>query len=419
MNLDDESQISAFLDDELDPGERLLVAWSIESSPDSARQLADLKAAGALVGGLERPAIPRDLSVAIALEIASSKKPRRRSLTQAGRFAAAIGGVGALAASLMLAVTLLHRSLHDDPNPRLVTLDAPPAHRTNPNHSSESIPQAPSSHPAVSTRQGSTDPIAPSVSTALARSGQDQGFAKSRVPVEPAGVEGPEPARPAQVDAMLGHRKVLRALIVTDVLERTKTRVRSLIEGDGGLEAEFGQITLAQGIVVDPDQPGEAEVYSVVMDSQGCQPFLDRLRREFPSIKVEDEPEPSLVTQLTEVGQVALFSRVRPAQLGSPPGEFSTVVAAKAASTPDHFPAPSVVPIDPTLPRTADLAKAESGLSGVGGEIRRSDPPAAPRHDSALSPLRKGSLLPRLRSKTKSDDEPVTVLVWITRPPKR
>ncbi len=412
MNLDDESQISAFLDDELDPGERLLVAWSIESSPDSARQLVDLKANGALVQGLERPAIPRDLSVMIALEIASSKKPKHRSITRVGRFAAATGGVVALAASLMLAVTLLHRSLHDDPNPPLVSLNAALAPRTDFIHSSESTPQAPSSDPAASTRQGSTDSTLPPAPTALAQSGQARSLSRSRRTTEVPEGDAPEPARPDQVDAMLGHRKVLRALIVTDVLDRTSDRVRSLIEGDANREAEFGRITLAQGIVVDPDRPGEAEVYSVVIDEPGCQPFLDRLRLAFPSIAIENEPEPSVVTQLTEVGQAAVFSKVRPAKLGSPPNELSTLVAAKAGAAADHFPAPIVVPVDPTLPPgdDADVAQVVGAPTVAGGEIRRPNPPNAARHDPAVAPLMK---------KTKSSNEPVTVLVWITRPSKR
>ena len=401
MNLDDQSQISAFFDDELDPGDRLLIAWSIESSPASAQELADLKATQGLVRGLDRPAIPRDLSPAILKAISPTSKKPRPTTRAAARIAAALVGIGSIAASLFLALTLLHRSLHDDSKFELTPSVASPEDRTNSLiHPPLILADATPDRSTASTRPGMT---APSV---VGSDSRPIKLAEAKA----TGIEGIEPARPGQVDAMLGHRKVLRALIVADVLDPTSNRVRSFIERDLGREPVFGRITLTQGIVVDPDRPGEAEVYSVVMSEPGCGPFLDRLRRAFPSMELEGEPEPTLVTQLTEVGQVAVFSGVRPARLGSPPGEISSVVAARAVAHQDHFPPPSIVPLDPTAPRMSDPSPGTGEVS----------PRVVQKSNVALSVSAAPPVgnPPGSPSSPHADDELVTVLVWVTRSPK-
>ena len=403
MNLDDESQISAFFDDELDPGDRLLVAWSIESSPASAQQLADLKASQGLIRGLDRPAIPRDLSPSILKAITPTNKKPRLTTRAAARIAAALIGVGSIAASLVLALTLLHRSLHDDSKLELNPFVAATENRTHPLiHPPLLLADATTNQSTASIRPGTID------SSIVDSDIQPIKLAQAKA----TGVDGPEPARPGQVDAMLGHRKVLRALIVADVLDQTSSRVRSFIEKDPDREPVFGRITLTQGIVVDPDRPGEAEVYSVVMSEPGCGPFLDRLRRAFPSVELEGEPEPTLVTQLTEVGQVAVFSGVRPARLGSPPGEISSLVAARAVATQDHFPPSNIVPLDPTAPRTLALSP------GAGEASTRVVQNATTSESLRASAEPFGGSPPGSHSDTKRDHEPVTVLVWVTRSSK-
>ncbi len=153
---------------------------------------------------------------------------------------------------------------------------------------------------------------------------------------------------------MLGHRKVFRALIVADVFDQASRDVRSIIEHDALREPEFGRITLAQGIVIDPDHPGEAEVYSVVMDEPSLRPFLDQLRAKFPGVELHAETEPALVTQLTEVGQVAVFADVRPARLGSPPREIPGSSPPRRGQEP--HPAPAVAQFDPTQPPAGRFA---------------------------------------------------------------
>ena len=71
MNFDD-SQLSAFLDEELDPGDRQLVAWSLESSSVMAQQLADFRSIQGEIAGLERPAIPVDLTANFGVRMDTS-----------------------------------------------------------------------------------------------------------------------------------------------------------------------------------------------------------------------------------------------------------------------------------------------------------------------------------------------------------
>ena len=412
MNFD-ESQLSAFLDEELDPDDQTLVAWNVESSSAIAQRLADLKEARSAVAGLERPTIPVDLSAAVLADIAQwQKRQRRRTLAGAGRLVASVVGIGSLAASLLFALFLLYQPLHDNKTSRLFAFGGPAEPR---NHPPRSLPR-PREIVALTPPGRSTLPEQlgePSVDRAPAQPSSVVNDLKMIDPIvqvtEP--VDGPDPARPGQVDAMLGHRKVWRALIVTDLLDQTARRVRSLIEQDSAREPEFGQITLTRGIVVDPDQPGEAEVYSVVMNESSSEAFLAQLEREFRDVQIDAEPDPATITHLSEVGQVAVFSGVRPALLGSIPAEVKTLVAAKGAPTGDHIRLPAPGPFDPGgfQSDSLDDARVARNLSGTDLILRKMTTPAAPLGSQQGQQVEKPG-------KPVAAAEPVTVLVWVTRP---
>ncbi len=404
MNLDDESQLSAFLDDELDPGDRSVVAWSVESSPLLAQQLAEFQATQALIQGLDRPSIPLDLSAAILTRITRANRPKaRRSTAGVARFAASLVGVASVAASLMLAIVLLHKTLHQNLAPVVVAGGVDPAR----SHLSDNtlLSAAPA---ANATAAKPAAPLAPqSAIVALAPPGlrPPQGRA-----VEPPKAADAEPARPGQVDALLGHRKVVRALIITDALDQSARKVQAMIEQDGAREPDFGRITLARGIVIDPDQPGEAEVYSMVINESGLPPFLDRLRAAFPSMTFAPETEPTLVTQLTEVGQVAVFSDVRPARLGLPPHDVQALVAAKrAGASQDSILRSTVVRMAPNSDHSDDLPTNDEART-------QSHPPTLDSKAAMdLTHVPGGAALVRPTPKVSVDNEPVTVLVWVAR----
>lgn len=412
MNFDDDSQLSAFLDDELDPGDRMAVAWEVESSTATARQLADLQVARDLIRGLDRPAIPGDLAAAVLAGLAA-RQPRPtpgRSPRGARRLAAAIVGVASMAATLMLAVVVLHRPLHDDARPWLFS-------RLNPAEQARHDLDPLLAAPTVAA-EADRAPLAPSsfIPSDLARSRANPRVAKPTAAnsvraAEVTAAKEPNPARPGQVDAMLGHRKVFRALIIADVFDQASRDVRSIIERDGLREPEFGRITLAQGIVIDPDHPGEAEVYSVVMDEPSLRPFLDQLRAKFPGVELQAETEPALVTQLSEVGQVAVFADVRPARLGLPPREIPGIVAAIGGGQENHIPAPAVAQFDPTQPPAG-------GFAGDPLDRARFADKADARADFLGKAARSAPVQPKTPTIPRISTEPVTLLVWVARPPR-
>jgi len=407
MNLDDESQLSAFLDDELDPGDRPVVAWSVESSPLLAQQLAEFQATQTLIQGLDRPSIPLDLSAAILTRITRANPPKvRRSTAGVARFAASLVGVASVAASLMLAIALLHKTLHQSLAP-VVVADGADSLRSHP---SDNTP--PSAVPAPAANVAAVKPAAPLAPqpavvalAPLSLRKQPQG----RV-VEPPKAADAELARPGQVDALLGHRKVVRALIITDALDQSARKVQAMIEQDGAREPDFGRITLARGIVIDPDQPGEAEVFSMVVNESGLPPFLDRLRAAFPSMTFAPDTEPTLVTQLTEVGQVAVFADVRPARLGLPPRDVQALVATKrAGASQDSSLRSTVVQVDPNSDHSDDLPTNDEART------QSHPPPLNGKAAMDLTQVPGGAALVRPTPRVSGDNEPVTVLVWVAR----
>ena len=396
MNLDDETLLSALLDDELDPVGRAAVASEVASSPSAAGVLADLGAARALVRGLDRPAIPVDLSAAILTAIPPRVR-RRRSLAGAGRLAASVVGMASIAASLLFAVALLFHALHEVDQPRPAQLAQSAPHRTDPIPSN---PPIPGEVDAVTDRskslaiEATPPPIARGNGDGEARLQKRARAAAPAVAVAAAPeVVGPESARPGQLDALLGHRRVVRAVIVAEGLDQASRRVRTLIEQDADREPEFGQVSLAQGMVVDPALPGAAEVFVVVLPESGRDGLVGRLRSEYGNIRVEDEAAPATVAQLTEAGHAGIFAGARPAPLGPAPGGIAALHAAKAAGQSEPIAAPAASGRPPGDP----LAAARVVLDPPGDFAK----PAAP----AAAPARPGR-------------EPMTVLVWVTRGPR-
>jgi len=390
MNLEDESLLSGYLDDELDPADRLDVEWAVESSPPLADRLRGLASARDAVGGLGRPAVPRDVAFAIVADLAASRtrslRPGRlAALARSGRLVAALAGISTMAASLFLALTLLHLSTHDDGDARkllAIFKNSPPA--VAPGRPHPIKPAGPIASPPPPQLIAKGLPATPPETSPR---GPARPAPVVRPEVAAAGAREPEGRR--AVAGMVGQPRVLRALIVTDVIDASE-RVRSLIELDPRKTPEFGRITIAQGIVVDPDRPDEAEVYPVVLDEGSCKPFLDRLRREFPGLRVEREVGAELLTQLPEVGQVSIFRGTGAAGLGDPPAESLRYIAHKAETGGPAEDA-DLLPLGKPRPRHSGDEPADELATADGGPIR--DPRRGP-------------------------GDPVTVIVWVTRPPR-
>ena len=423
MNLDDESLLSAFLDDELDPGDRQAVAWQVESSPEVTARLAELRGVQVAVQNLSRPVVPVDLSAAVLARLtprgpATGTAPpvlpmpvrfRRRRWATAARAVASLVGVGSVAASLLFALVLLFNALHETDRPAETSIVA-----------TESTPNRthPTPAPTIAARQTrSLAPVAdlaPAAPPAPAKVAQEtlvvveraksplpdqsrRSLAKSKEPVATvAEVDSRAASRPEPVDTMLGMARVSRVVIPTDTLDQTAQRVRQIIDEDADRAPEYGQISLTGGIVVDPGQPGAAEVYPVVLREADARAFLVKLRREFAEAAVEDEAAPALVTQLAEVGPVALHFRINPSRLGEPPHNLNPFVATKAS--------PVEVDLD------GDLAAKPRDKSPLGNLIdqqrqRQGVHRAADQVQTTLGRPAGGPTNPG----------PVTILVWVAR----
>jgi hypothetical protein len=312
MNLDDESLLSAYLDDELDPADRLAVEWSIETNPPLAEQFRLLVQMRNAVSSLPRPSIPCDLAPVIDARLAINRRRERiKTLARPASLALVFSGFFSIAASLIFALILLNHSLHDSVSPaQLVDHPAPP-----------SVPQLtqPAVHP--------TDPTQITLNTL-----------PEVVQPKPSRVTLPQPqpieekreieARHA-VDGMLGQPHIRRILIATDFLEAP--RVKDLIDADARKNPEFARITICQEIVIDPECAEAAVIYAVPMHERDRKAFVGQLARSFPNLVEEtEETSPDVVTQLTEVGQIALFSGTKAAPLVEPPHGLGSFIANKA-----------------------------------------------------------------------------------------
>ncbi len=389
MNLEDETFLSAYLDGELDPADRLAVEWAVESSPALAEQIRELGQARAAVVHLGRPRMPRDLAPAVVGRlVAARRRAQLRDLVRPGKHALAASAVLAMAASLFLALIVLHRSTHENHQFGLFAtwFGNDPAARTHPIPDIRHAP-APTPAPSIANHV----PPRPARPATAARNSA------------PRWAEDPAEARArARVAGMVGgHRSAIRALIVTDA-SGDSDRVRSLLQADARKVPDFGRISIDQGIVVDPAWPEGADVYPVVLDERGCQPFLDRLRAAFPSLRIEPSVDAELLTQLPEVGGISLFRGVEAAPLGDPPLGLRPFIAALDRGPDSLFAEPALLD--------------QLGTRPPAGPARGHDRPVPDARDRP-APLARAGEGPA--SAGRDDPGGVTVLVWVTHPARR
>ena len=285
----------------------------------------------------------------------------------------AVAGLSAMAASLLFALLLLHRAMHPSPDlPQMARQnpeDAPPS-----THSIADPDSIPATKPPI-VQDAPTPPP----------------HEKSRLSL--VEYDSPEEIREREdrlkVTRMLENPDVRVLLITTDVIDASNV-IQGLIQKDARATPDFGRITLRTGIVVDPNRPGSAEVFVVPINEGARESFVTRLREKFHELKEEDEKRvPYLVTQLTEIGQVAIYQGT----------QASSLVAAP-------------VDVRPFAHRTVP----DSGVDQILSDERTGGPisPNSPTHSHDKVPLDANSFVgPPTRLKP---DDLVTLLVWVTRP---
>jgi hypothetical protein len=279
MNLDDEAILSAYLDDELDPAVRVEISALLEADPALAERLVGLTAVHNAVAGLSRPVPAVSLAGLVMARIESAESVRaRRPLYWL-----------ATAASVAFAFALTLRSGLLGP-------------------AKVQVQQAVVATDVV--------PIPPTLAGP-----EPLNVARTASPAPP--ITLPKPLGPVADPAEDGRRLVFdmldrpglsRILIVTDIIDpAARDRVHSLLRESSRKEVDFGRITIAQGIVIDPDYPNGADVFPVVMDEPEREQFLSKVAHEFDPAThpatieyTELISEPRLATRLAQIGNITV-----------------------------------------------------------------------------------------------------------------
>ncbi len=302
MNVDEEIFLTAYLDDELHPELRLGVDSALLSNPALVEDLRDLSAVRDLVAGLARPAPAVVLSVAVLCTILrrSDAGPLSRviGLTAANWSARAVALVSAAAALVASASIGLPGPAPGNPDIVLRRADG----------SRIGVPALPPAH------------VAP-IETARAQAEGNAAVAADAGRLDLTGDDRRREQEAQEIRALLESPKLRKILIVTDIVGGDAGRqVEDLIDKTPRRSATYGRFTVSQGIIIDPEHPGEATVFAVVMDDLELRQFRTRLNESFPESIKETEAGPEVVTQLAEVGQVSIYPGTTVASVYVPEG---------------------------------------------------------------------------------------------------
>lgn len=361
----DDALLSAYLDGELDPDERLAVEGALSSDPALARRLESLTRLRDLLASVPRPAMAtdRDRFGTVAervLALRAQRLERRARLRLVGSWSL-VAGLAAAAVLLMLA----------------------------PFGPGQVRPQG---GQALQGQARNQPPVRPS------DPGED-GDADLRLVGSLEGdtaSTGPAPAEPADpLDEPQRHRETIRRwlerpdarrfLVVADELTPDLTRtVDGLIRDLARQQPDFGRITLDRGLEVDPERPQPALVFVLSLTDDELAQFERRLvasiedrgaRVEQPELTADQR------TMLAEVGQIEV-GRGPQAVIVSAPQVADSDLAVKVAPT--GPPSPTAPPGEPSPERHNSAPAHYHGLTPAPIPARivlvwlTTDAPAAP-----------------------------------------
>jgi hypothetical protein len=435
MNLDEETFLSAFLDGELDAEQRLHVESALVADPRLSEHLRALTTVRHLVGGLPRLSLPRDVSAAVVAQLDRRGEMGRLRLvldTATTFWSSRAAAIFSVAAALVAAATL--GVIWSSPAPpvgragRNVVTQPPtrPSLRSPlPVEKAAAITDLPSSRAAGTPLQAAVNGGA-----LLALDRDDLHYEQAH----------------ESIRKLLDSPRLRKVFIVTDVLGGGAVKqVGEILDKTPRHQSSYGRITVSQGIVIDPDNPGQATVFAVVMDDREQEQLHAKLRAAFQDTVKETEPRADVVTQLADIGQVAVLPGTPVAELRFS-GDLTALRDDRAkkplvSSELYHDTAPEVDPLhnpeNRIGVRMADPAAA-SEKEGPTPEQERSGPhPSLRRHDEepaasasavavAVAEARTGGAGPRTRGEVVRAGERIAerparpgasvVLVWVTSP---
>jgi hypothetical protein len=382
MNADEENLIHAYFDGELPPAERPTAESLLVSDPHSAEVFLELGGVRDLIAGLSRPPCPGDLSASVLAVIGPRRGPGLSTPVRSGWPVRVLATISTAAAVFTAFASVTHHPGDAPGRP-------PTPHRI------AGLATPPGVTPAPAPAPGRGAEPAPRSSLADSRSR----------PASPASGPGGEDDERERVRGLLDNPNLTKVFLLTDVLGGDAGgRVGKMLEKTPRRNPGFGRITLSQGIVFDREHPGEATVFAVVMDDDELRQFRADLAGAFPAGVKETESTPSLVTQLGDVGQVAVLN-------GTPVGELieSDVPTRALRSEPakNHAEGSRLVAEAPAFEAPPDADEGRRSIVGVASADRRDGSPPAER----VEPQPADRERPGSR---RSGPAPSVVLVWVS-----
>ncbi len=370
MNIDEATFLTAYLDGELDADQRRRVESALLADAGLVDDLGDLSSVRDLIAGLGRPQAPVDVSGRVVASIrrqrsAGSWRARGVALASAAAALVAIasGGLG------QQGVDLGQRPIGAGRGHQ------PIVRATLPEKKKPIV---------VAAKETTGDPRSE----------------------RPGRLERRLDRERQQMRDLLESPNLSKILLVTDVLGGEATReVGDLIEKTPRRNATYGRMVITQGIILDPEHPGQATVFAVVVDDRELAQLYQNLEKSFPKGVQDVEPRPEVVTNLAEVGQVSVFAGTgsNVANLLDPSELVNTALKSEPRRPADLTRiVPEVDGVDPLLDNASnplvDNNLADPDVSNKGPRNRD--------QNTARSPT--------VPFERRSPPEPSVVLVWVT-----
>ncbi|HWE37837.1 MAG TPA: zf-HC2 domain-containing protein [Isosphaeraceae bacterium] len=366
MKLFDETILTAYLDGELDEPRRRQVEAALTLSPRLSARLAELARTRSLVADLRRPKAPSALAAGVVAELQARRGRRRFPLRLDGPSRTALNAVAALAAAVVVAVTLAPW--------RRAAVPLRPGNDAIARHGGPVVPG-----PEAAGVEAKGVDLRPG----LRALGQWLVAALKKAAEAPDGPTEAERRLDRQrqaLEAMLD-RRVARYSIPVDPARfvEAQARLRALVDGT--------RLTRPARAHMDLDgdgKGGRAVVFAMVMRGAERDRFVETLQATFAEV-AEDRPPATLLTRLAEPRRFDLHDG----------------------------PAMSPVSTDP------DLNRSRPGMP-LAAKPKPPEPPF--RVPPTPDPLRFGPPAPLEAdpADAPATDDATTVLIWLTaRPPQR
>jgi hypothetical protein len=303
MNLEDETQLTAYLDGELDAAGRHWVEAVVQASPRVARRLRDLAEARDLVESLSRPVPDFDVSEAVLARIASPSRPwafRVRVARVVSPRWLAVGSSLTAAASLLVSITLLShlRSegiLKRAGVPIVADLGKRESSRSSPSPTHSMAASSPDAPPRIAA-------INPRIEIA-------------KEITAPAPVIDDRDQRrfdhQHRLGKLLDNGDVRKFRLVVDKIGRSeRQKLERAIHLTNPKIPDRGRITVAPGVVIDPEAPNGALIYALILDETEIRRLESRLLELFGGIDDSSPVSALEVLALTEQAQLSVTDPV-------------------------------------------------------------------------------------------------------------